>query len=114
MDERAFASATQLGSEIRDRRVGCLELLDFVHRPGRATQPGAERDCRLAGGDRRLRPAAGLRRSLLPAEALRPVAPDDTYPGRQRHDHALLSLEAGLDLMNLAHVFIRRDGAANL
>jgi amidase len=29
MDNRAFASATQLAGEIRDRRVGCLELLDF-------------------------------------------------------------------------------------
>jgi amidase len=29
MEERAFASATGLAGEIRDRRVGCLELLDF-------------------------------------------------------------------------------------
>ena len=29
MNERAFASATTLAGEIRDRRVGCLELLDF-------------------------------------------------------------------------------------
>src|SRR5271170_1304083 len=29
MDEHAFGSAAQLGAEIRDRRVGCLELLDF-------------------------------------------------------------------------------------
>src|SRR6266571_3701253 len=29
MEERAFASATRLAGEIRDRRVGCLELLDF-------------------------------------------------------------------------------------
>ena len=29
MDVRAFGSATQLALEIRDRRVGCLELLDF-------------------------------------------------------------------------------------
>ncbi|HJZ15505.1 MAG TPA: amidase family protein, partial [Stellaceae bacterium] len=29
MDLRAFGSATQLALEIRDRRVGCLELLDF-------------------------------------------------------------------------------------
>ena len=29
MDERAFASATRLAAEIRDRRIGCLELLDF-------------------------------------------------------------------------------------
>jgi amidase len=36
MDERAFASATQLAGDIRDRRVGCLELLDhFVARAER-------------------------------------------------------------------------------
>jgi amidase len=29
MDETAFASATRLAAEIRDRRIGCLELLDF-------------------------------------------------------------------------------------
>jgi len=29
MDERAFASATELSQEIRDRGIGCLELLDF-------------------------------------------------------------------------------------
>lgn len=29
MSERAFASATQWAQEIRDRRIGCLELLDF-------------------------------------------------------------------------------------
>jgi len=29
MDEYAFASATRLAGEIRDRRIGCLELLDF-------------------------------------------------------------------------------------
>lgn len=28
MDQRAFASATRLAADIRDRRVGCLELLD--------------------------------------------------------------------------------------
>jgi amidase len=36
MDERAFASATQLAGEIRDRRIGCLELLDhFIARAER-------------------------------------------------------------------------------
>src|SRR5437016_7243940 len=36
MDKRAFASATRLAGEIRDRRVGCLELLDFfLERAGR-------------------------------------------------------------------------------
>jgi amidase len=40
MDEHAFASATSLAGEIRDRRVGCLELFDFFlaraerHNPG--------------------------------------------------------------------------------
>ncbi|MBV9686860.1 MAG: amidase, partial [Alphaproteobacteria bacterium] len=29
MDDRAFASATELTTEIGDRRIGCLELLDF-------------------------------------------------------------------------------------
>src|SRR5215472_14353665 len=29
MDDRAFASATRLAGEIRDRRIGCAELLDF-------------------------------------------------------------------------------------
>src|SRR5947209_18851372 len=29
MGDRAFASATELSDEIRDRRIGCLELLDF-------------------------------------------------------------------------------------
>ena len=29
MTEPAFASATQWAQEIRDRRIGCLELLDF-------------------------------------------------------------------------------------
>src|SRR5437764_207775 len=29
MDDRAFASATKLTNEIRDRRIGCAELLDF-------------------------------------------------------------------------------------
>jgi amidase len=29
MDEHAFASAARLAAEIRDRRIGCLELLDF-------------------------------------------------------------------------------------
>ena len=29
MKDRAFASATELSAEIRDRRIGCLELLEF-------------------------------------------------------------------------------------
>ena len=29
MDNLAFASATQLAGQIRDRKIGCLELLDF-------------------------------------------------------------------------------------
>src|SRR6266446_10358152 len=29
MSDRAFASATELSDEIRDRRIGCVELLDL-------------------------------------------------------------------------------------
>src|SRR5580700_7264413 len=29
MNDRAFASATELTNEIRDQRIGCVELLDF-------------------------------------------------------------------------------------
>ena len=29
MEDRAFASATELSAEIADRRVGCVELLDY-------------------------------------------------------------------------------------
>ena len=29
MEPRAFASASWFAREIRDRRIGCLELLDF-------------------------------------------------------------------------------------
>ena len=29
MGDRAFASATELSDEIRDRHIGCFELLDF-------------------------------------------------------------------------------------
>ena len=29
MGDRAFASATELSDEIRDRHIGCVELLDF-------------------------------------------------------------------------------------
>jgi amidase len=31
MDNLAFASATRLAAQIRDRQIGCLELLDFFH-----------------------------------------------------------------------------------
>jgi Asp-tRNA(Asn)/Glu-tRNA(Gln) amidotransferase A subunit family amidase len=40
MDDRAFASATELSDEIRDRHIGWVELLDFNlarverHNPG--------------------------------------------------------------------------------
>ena len=40
MDEYAFASASRLAGEIRDRRIGCVEMLDFFvaraerHNPG--------------------------------------------------------------------------------
>src|SRR5260370_38060233 len=39
MDERAFASATSLAGEIRDRRVGCLELLVFFLERGKRYNP---------------------------------------------------------------------------
>ena len=29
MDEHVFGSATWLTGEIRDRRIGCMELVDF-------------------------------------------------------------------------------------
>ena len=29
MDDRAFASATELSDDIRDRHISCIELLDF-------------------------------------------------------------------------------------
>ena len=29
MDEHVFGSATWLAGEIRDRRIGCVELVDF-------------------------------------------------------------------------------------
>ena len=32
MRDRAFASATELSDEIRDRQIGCVELLDFTWR----------------------------------------------------------------------------------
>ena len=40
MGDRAFASATELSDEIRDRHIGCVELLDVYlaraerHNPG--------------------------------------------------------------------------------
>ncbi len=39
MDECAFASATGLAGEIRDRRVGCLKLLDFFLERGKRYNP---------------------------------------------------------------------------
>src|SRR5258708_34760504 len=39
MDQRAFASATRLAGEIRDRRIGCLELLDFFVARGEVWGP---------------------------------------------------------------------------
>src|ERR1700756_1919375 len=68
MDDRAFASATQLASEIRDRRIGCVELLDFYlaraerHNPtlnaivvwhvDQARERARAADAALAGGER--------------------------------------------------------------
>src|SRR5438046_1854055 len=67
MDDRAFASATDLAAEIRDRRIGCLELLDFYlaraerYNPGlnavvawqidRARERAAAADAALARGE---------------------------------------------------------------
>ncbi len=67
MEEPAFGSASQLASEIRDRRLGCLELLDFYlaraerHNPAlnaiiawqvdAARQRAREADAALAKGE---------------------------------------------------------------
>ena len=67
MDEQAFGSAMQLAGEIRDRRLGCLELLDFYlaraerHNPtlnaviawqiGTARQRACDADMALAKGE---------------------------------------------------------------
>ncbi|HKS89919.1 MAG TPA: amidase family protein, partial [Stellaceae bacterium] len=67
MDEHAFLSATRLAGEIRDRRVGCLELLDLYlaraerHNPGinavvawqidQARERASAADAALARGD---------------------------------------------------------------
>ena len=40
MNEPAFASATQLARELRDRRIGCLELLDFYLARAARYNPG--------------------------------------------------------------------------
>src|SRR5437868_7785275 len=68
MDDRAFASATDLSVEIRDRRIGCVELLDFYlaraerHNPAlnaivvwhvdRARERARAADAALARGER--------------------------------------------------------------
>jgi amidase len=69
MDDRAFASATDLSTAIGDRRIGCLELLDFYleraerHNPGlnaivvwqveQARERARAADAALARGERR-------------------------------------------------------------
>jgi amidase len=40
MDDRAFASATDLATAIGDRRIGCLELLDFYVARAQRHNPG--------------------------------------------------------------------------
>jgi amidase len=40
MEDRAFASATALAGEIRDRRIGCLKLLDFYLARAERYNPG--------------------------------------------------------------------------
>src|SRR5215831_13894792 len=68
MDDRAFASATELSQEIRDRRIGCVELLDFylaraerynpalkaivVWQVGQARERARAADAALAHGER--------------------------------------------------------------
>jgi amidase len=68
MNDRAFASATELSNEIRDRRIGCVELLNFYlaraerHNPAlnaivawqveRARERGRAADAALARGER--------------------------------------------------------------
>jgi amidase len=68
MDDRAFASATELAAEIRDRRLSCVELLDFYlaraqrHNPGlnaivvwqieQARERARAADAALARGER--------------------------------------------------------------
>ena len=68
MDDRAFASATELSDAIRSRRIGCVELLDFYlaraeqHNPGlnaivvwqveQARERARAADAALAHGER--------------------------------------------------------------
>ena len=68
MDDRAFASANELSEEIRDRRIGCVELFDFYlaraerHNPAlnaivvwqvdRARQRARAADAAVARGER--------------------------------------------------------------
>jgi len=55
MDDRAFASATELANDILDQRIGCAELLDFylarAERHNRALN--AIVVWQVGGGDRR-------------------------------------------------------------
>jgi amidase len=68
MDDQAFAPATELSNELRDRHIGCLELLDFYlaraerHNPGlnaivvwqveQARERARAADAALARGER--------------------------------------------------------------
>ena len=92
MDDCAFASATQLANEIRDRRIGCVELLDFYlaraerHNPAlnaivvwqldQARERARAADAALARGERwgplpprRQLPVRSDRRSSVPWRA---------------------------------------------
>jgi hypothetical protein len=40
VDDRAFASVTELSTELRDRRIGCVELLDFSVARAERQNPG--------------------------------------------------------------------------
>jgi Asp-tRNA(Asn)/Glu-tRNA(Gln) amidotransferase A subunit family amidase len=51
MGDRAFASATELSNEIRDRHIGCVELLDFYLARAERHNPALKRS--LSGGSTR-------------------------------------------------------------
>ena len=106
MDERAFASATRLAGEIRDRRIGCLELLDFYlaraerHNPAlnaivvwqidkareraRAADAALARGERLGAAARRPDDGQGIVQRRGPADHLRQPAVEGQYRRRQR------------------------------
>src|SRR3984893_6072236 len=94
MDDRAFASATRLANEIRDRRIGCVELLDFYlaraerHNPQlnaivvwqieQARERARAADAALAQGER-WGPLHGI-----PSRPYGPAAPWNGKPAEER------------------------------